>query len=46
MLELFEAVIWTGLPSNWQEMDARIVDSMTLLYSEFRKEALACTRKA
>lgn len=41
VLQLFESVVWAGLPANWPEMDARTIDAMMLLHGEFRKEALA-----
>jgi len=46
MLQMFEAVLIGGLPPNWPDMDARTIDAMMLLHSEFRKEGLAWMNKA
>ena len=46
LLQMFEAVLIGGLPPNWPDMDARTIDAMMLLHSEFRKEGLAWMNKA
>lgn len=45
-LQFFEAVLIAGLPSNWPDMDARIIDAMLLLQREYRKEGLAWMTKS
>lgn len=46
LLQLFEAVLIGGLPSNWPDMDARTIDAVLLLHSEFRKEGMAWKTRA